>query len=108
MFSHCCKHFGFPKNMYFLVYVPQTWFNKWPDYDSLSRNMSPLLIDMRPAGTLETMTSTETCKWMLCLVESRGFAQKHEGRLHHHEKFEAIQLLDNTCTVRRLQREKSF
>jgi hypothetical protein len=23
-------------------------------------------------GTSETMTSTETCKWMLCLVKSRG------------------------------------
>jgi len=22
--------------------VPQTWFNNWPDDDSLSRNMSPL------------------------------------------------------------------
>jgi len=23
------------------LYVPQTWFNNWPDDDSLSRNMSP-------------------------------------------------------------------
>jgi hypothetical protein len=36
------------------------------------------------------------------------FAQMHEGRLHHHENTEAIQLLDNTCIVRRLQREKPF
>jgi hypothetical protein len=37
-----------------------------------------------------------------------SFAEKHEGRLHHHENVEAIQLLDNTCIVRRLQREKPF
>jgi len=36
------------------------------------------------------------------------FAQKHKGRLHHHENIEAIQLLDNTCIVRRLQRKKPF
>ena len=40
--------------------------------------------------------------------EIQRFAQKHEGRLHHHEKVEAIQLLDSTCTVRRLQRKKAF
>jgi len=40
--------------------------------------------------------------------EIQRFAQKHEGRLHHHEKVEAIQLLDNTCIVRRLQRKKSL
>jgi hypothetical protein len=40
--------------------------------------------------------------------EIQRYAQKHEGRLHHHENVEAIQLLDNTCTVRRLQREKTF
>jgi len=34
------------------------------------------------------------------------FAQKHEGRLHHHANDEAIQLLGNTCIVRRLQRKK--
>jgi len=38
--------------------------------------------------------------------EIQRFAQKHEGRLHHHENVEAIQLLDNTCIVRRLQRGK--
>jgi len=38
--------------------------------------------------------------------EIQRFAQKHEGRLHHHENIEAIQLLDSTCIVRRLQREK--
>jgi len=33
---------------------------------------------------------------------------KHEGRLHHHENAEAIQLLDNMGIVRRLQRKKTF
>ena len=33
------------------------------------------------------------------------FAQKHEGRLHHHENVDVKQLLDNTCIVRRLQRK---
>ena len=32
----------------------------------------------------------------------------NEGRLHHHENVEAIQLLDNTGIVRRLQRKKNF
>jgi hypothetical protein len=36
------------------------------------------------------------------------FAQKHEDRLHHHENVEAIQLLDNTYLVHRLQRKKPF
>jgi len=40
--------------------------------------------------------------------EMQRFAQKHEGRLHHHENVEAIQLLDNTGIGRRLQREKPF
>jgi hypothetical protein len=40
--------------------------------------------------------------------EIQRFAQKHEGRLHHHEEVEAIQLLDNMDTVHRLQREKPF
>jgi hypothetical protein len=38
--------------------------------------------------------------------EIQRFAQKNEERLHHHENAEAIQLLDNTCIVRRLQRKK--
>ena len=37
--------------------------------------------------------------------EIERFAQKHEGRLHHHETVEAIQLLDNAGIVRRLQRK---
>jgi len=40
--------------------------------------------------------------------EIQRFAQKHEERLHHHEKVEAIQLLDNMGIVRRLQRKKPF
>jgi hypothetical protein len=36
------------------------------------------------------------------------FAQKHEGRLHDQENFEAIQLLNNMGIVRRLQRKKPF
>jgi len=40
--------------------------------------------------------------------EIQRFAQNHEGRLHHHENAEAIQLLDNKGIVRRLQRNKSF
>jgi hypothetical protein len=41
-------------------------------------------------------------------TEIQRFAQKHEERLHHHEKAEAIQLLDNMGIVRRLQRKKPF
>jgi hypothetical protein len=40
--------------------------------------------------------------------EIQRFAQKHEGRLHHHENVEGIQPLDNTCTVRGLQRKITF
>ena len=40
--------------------------------------------------------------------EIQRFAQKHEGRLHRHENIEPIQLLDNMCIVRILQREKLF
>jgi len=40
--------------------------------------------------------------------EIQRFAQKHEGRLHRHEKVEGIQLLDNMGIVRRLQRKKTF
>jgi hypothetical protein len=39
--------------------------------------------------------------------EIQRFAQKHEERLHHHVNNEAIQLLDNTDIVRRLQRKKT-
>jgi len=40
--------------------------------------------------------------------EIQRFAQMHEGRLHHNENVEAIQLLDNIGIVRRLQRKKPF
>jgi hypothetical protein len=40
--------------------------------------------------------------------EIQRFAQKHEGRLRHHENVEAVQLLDNMGIVRRLQRKKPF
>ena len=40
--------------------------------------------------------------------EIQRFAQKREGRLHHRENAETIQLLDNMGTVRRLQRKKPF
>jgi hypothetical protein len=40
--------------------------------------------------------------------EIQRFAQKHEGRLHHHENVETIKLLDNMGLVRRLQRKKPF
>jgi hypothetical protein len=42
------------------------------------------------------------------ISEIQRFAQKHEGRFHHHENVEVIQLVDNTCKVRRLQRKKPF
>jgi endo-1,4-beta-mannosidase len=38
--------------------------------------------------------------------EIQRFAQKRERRFHYHENGEAIQLLDNTCIVRRNQRKK--
>jgi hypothetical protein len=40
--------------------------------------------------------------------EIQRFAQKYEERLHQHENVEAIQLLDNTGIVRRLQRKKPY
>jgi hypothetical protein len=40
--------------------------------------------------------------------EIQRFAQKHKGRLHHHEKVETMQLLDNTGIVPRLQRKNPF
>jgi hypothetical protein len=40
--------------------------------------------------------------------EIQRFSQKHEERLHHHGKVDAIQLLDNMGIVGRLQRKKTF
>lgn len=41
-------------------------------------------------------------------AEIARFAKKHEDRLHQHVNLEALQLLDNTCLVRRLKRTKPF
>jgi hypothetical protein len=38
----------------------------------------------------------------------KRFATKHEERLHHHDNVEAIQLLDNSELLRRLNRTKPF
>jgi hypothetical protein len=40
-------------------------------------------------------------------AEMKTFARKHEERLHHHD-VEAIQLLDNSELLRRLNRTKPF
>jgi hypothetical protein len=40
--------------------------------------------------------------------EIQRFAQKHEGRLHRHEKVEAIQLLDNTGIEAQTPEEETF
>jgi hypothetical protein len=40
--------------------------------------------------------------------EIQKIAQKHERRLLQHVNVEAIELLDNVGTVRRLQRKKPF
>jgi hypothetical protein len=40
--------------------------------------------------------------------EIQRFAQKHERRLHRHENVEPIQLLNNMCIGRILQRKKTF
>jgi hypothetical protein len=41
-------------------------------------------------------------------AEIKRFARKHEERLHHHDNVEAIQLLDNSELLRRLNRTKPF
>jgi len=43
-----------------------------------------------------------------CDQRHPGVCTKHEGRLQHNENVETIQLLDNTCIVRRLQRVKTI
>jgi len=40
--------------------------------------------------------------------EIQRFAQKHEGRLHHHENAEAIQLLDKNVHSAQTPEEKTF
>jgi hypothetical protein len=42
------------------------------------------------------------------MAEIRRYARKHEERLLHHINVEAIQLLDNSELLRRLQRTKPF
>jgi hypothetical protein len=58
----------------------------------------------------ETINATSHYYLQVDVVSSeiQRFAHKHEGRLHHHDNAEAIQLLDNTCIVRKLQRKKNF
>jgi len=44
----------------------------------------------------------------LVTAEIHRFARKHEERLHRHDNVEAIQLLDNSALLRRLNRTKPF
>jgi hypothetical protein len=57
---------------------------------------------------IETMTSTETCKWMLCPEKYRRLHKSTKEDSTNMRTFEAIQLLDNVGIVRRLQRQKPF
>ena len=41
-------------------------------------------------------------------TEIKRFARKHEERHHHHDNVEAIQLLDKSELLRRLERTKPF
>jgi hypothetical protein len=41
-------------------------------------------------------------------ADIKRFARKHEERPHHHDNVEAIQLLDNSELLRRLNRTKPF
>jgi hypothetical protein len=59
-------------------------------------------------GTLQTMTSTKTWKWKLCLAKYRDLHKSTKKDSHHHENVEAIQLLNSMGIARRLQREKPF
>jgi carbonic anhydrase len=47
-------------------------------------------------------------KMEMVTAEIKRFARKHEERLHHHDKVEEIQLLDNSELLRRLNRTKPF
>jgi hypothetical protein len=47
-------------------------------------------------------------KMEMVTAELKRFARKHEERLHHHDNIEAIQLLDNSELLRRLNRTKPF
>jgi hypothetical protein len=47
-------------------------------------------------------------KMEMVTAEIKRFARKHEERLHHHDNVEAIQLLDNSKLLRRLNRTEPF
>ena len=47
-------------------------------------------------------------KMDMVTAETKRFASKHEERLHRHDNVEAIQLLDNSALLRRLNRIKPF
>jgi hypothetical protein len=47
-------------------------------------------------------------KMEMVTAEIKRFARKHEERLHHHDNAEAIQLLDKSELLRRLDRTKPF
>jgi hypothetical protein len=47
-------------------------------------------------------------KMEMVTAEIKRFARKHEERLHHHDNVEAIQLLDNSELLRRLNRTKPW
>jgi hypothetical protein len=47
-------------------------------------------------------------KMEMVTAEIKRYARKHEERLHHHDNVEAIQLLDNSEMLRRLNRTKPF
>jgi hypothetical protein len=56
-------------------------------------------------GTFGTLTSIDL-NMEMGTAEIRRFARKHEERLPHHDNVEAIQLLDNSESLRRLKRTK--
>ena len=47
-------------------------------------------------------------KMEMVAAEIKRFARKHEERLHRHDNVEAIQLLENSALLRRLNRIKPF
>ena len=47
-------------------------------------------------------------KMEMVTAEIKRFARKHEERLHRHDNVEAIELLDNSALLRRLNRIKPF
>ena len=47
-------------------------------------------------------------KMEMVTAEIKRFARKHEERLHRHDNVEAIELLDNSALLQRLNRIKPF